>query len=258
MSSAKELLCKPKEQLDAGFKIAGYEAKDGVHHFTVPALEYSAYTISIPDDQEVKAFVASEEFSQAKLAPIKVGVALLDLVGFSTHPDEVQLHLLVRYQCFARDLARRHQVDKMISIGDGTIFVFEEPAIASMPEFLLELDHELAGYALDWKHDGVPEIDRRVGVHVGNAYCFRDINHEYNYVGTGINLAQRVSACVPSRTDSALSLRLQSPIYVSAEAKREFEWLVLPPGVGFADAGEKEAKHGVRIHAYAMFREPPD
>ena len=123
-----------------------------------------------------------------------------------------------------------------------------------MPECMLAIDHAIAGFNLDFKWDGVPEILHRMGAHVGMGYCFRDINGDQNYVGTGINMAQRVSTLVPNLDDPQIPLELKSPIYVSGEAKGEFESRGLPPDIGLYDAGMQTVKHGATIHAYAMHR----
>lgn len=251
MSVATDRMDALRSKIEDGFLIQGHFEKDGVHHFVLPALEYDNYLISVPDCQEVRTFLASGAFQRAQMRPVKLGVALLDLVGFSGNPDEVQLKLIVRYQCEARKAASGFSVSKMISIGDGTIFVFEGDAIHQMPDFLIVLDHAIAGFNLDWKWDGVPEIERRVGVHVGSGYCFRDINGEINYVGTGVNLAQRVSTCVPDPGAHA-PFDLNSPVYVSEAAKQEFESHPLPSGVRFNDAGIRDCKHGLRIRVFAM------
>jgi len=253
MGVAQDQLQQLVDQVNAGFLIQGYRKEGGVHHFVLPALEYDSYTISVPDSPDVRSFVASDQFSRARMQPIKLGVALLDLVGFSANPEDVQFKLIVRYQCQVRRAVSRFAISKMISIGDGTIFVFEADSIKQMPEFLIALDHAISSFNLDWKWDGVPEIVHRIGVHVGTGYRFIDINGDTNYVGPGVNLAQRVSTCVP---DSAggVDFDLNSPIYVSEAAKQEFELSALPDGVQFNDAGVRDAKHGVRIHVFAMVR----
>jgi hypothetical protein len=253
MSVATEALRGLRDQIAAGFLVQDYRVEGGIHHFVLPALEYDHYNISVPDCTEVRSFVASDQFAKARMQPIKLGVALLDLVGFSANPEDVQLRLIVRYQCQVRRAVSGFAISKMISIGDGTIFVFEEAAIGQMPEFLIALDHAIGSFNLDWKWDGVPEIVHRIGVHVGSGYRFLDINGDTNYVGPGVNLAQRVSTCVPD-SGEAVDFKLDSPIYVSEAAKREFELGALPEGVQFNDAGIRDVKHGVRIHVHAMVR----
>lgn len=249
-----------RRQLASGFLIAEHREDNGVHHFVLPALEYSAYTISVPDGPEVRNFLASDEFTRAVMRPVRIGVALLDLVGFSANADETQLKLIVRYQCEVRKAIADFKIARLLSIGDGTIFIFADGDIGSMPECLLAIDHAIGGFNLDFKWDGVPEIVHRIGAHVGMGYCFRDINGDQNYVGTGINMAQRVSTLVPDPDDESVPFDLKSPIYVSEQAKAEFESRGLSTGIVFHDAGTRSVKHGVSVHAYAVGRitmEPP-
>lgn len=253
MSVQTDMLKKLTNQLDDGFLIAQHWAEEGAHHFVLPALEYSNYVISVPEGPELTAFMASQEFQRAQMRGMKVGVALLDLVGFSANADDTQLKMIVRYQCEIRKAIAQYPVARTLSIGDGTIFVFEEAALPQMASCLLAIDHAIGGFNLDFKGDGVPKICHRIGVHVGNAYCFKDINKDLNYIGTGINMAQRVASCIPD-SGSGVAFKLDSTIYVSEEARTEMLKHVLPDGVIFNDAGIKEAKHGVKLHVHAMFR----
>jgi len=255
LSIQRDSLNNLREQIASGFLIAEHREEGGVHHFILPALEYNAYTISIPDGAEVRKYIASDEFARAKMVPIKIGVALLDLVGFSANADEVQLKMIVRYQCEVRKAIGKFSVTRMLSIGDGTIFIFEDNAISSMPECMMAIDHAIAGFNLDSKWDGVPEIIHRMGAHVGMGYCFRDINRDQNYIGTGVNMAQRISTLVPDMDDQSICFELRSPIYVSIDAKAEYENRGLPAGIRFFDAGVQPVKHGIRVHVYALCRE---
>lgn len=95
VTARTEQLDRLEEQLNAGFLVSQYWEKDGVYHFALPALEYSNYIISIPDSPAVRRFVESPSFQRALMHPLNVGVVLLDLVGFSTNPDDTQLKMIV-------------------------------------------------------------------------------------------------------------------------------------------------------------------
>ena len=162
------------------------------------------------------------------------------------------MKMIVRYQCLARDALKRTAPRKLISIGDGTIFVFDETAMKEVPEYLLAIDHALAGFNLDFMGDGVPEINWRIGVHVGNAYVFKDINGEDNYIGTGVNLAQRVSTCVPDHGQAGVPFELDSTIYVSQAARDAFLTAGVGPNIEFHDAGDHTVKKTHVGHVFAM------
>jgi class 3 adenylate cyclase len=253
MSVATEALNRLRSQIQAGFLIRGPVIQNGIYSFTLPGLE-ADYTIGVPDSPELQEFLRSHEFENAIMRQVRIGAAVLDIVGFSQLSDEQQFLLIARYQTLVRAVIVGRPVRKLISIGDGTIFVFEEAEIPRMLEHLLAIDHELAGYNLDFGHDGLT-IERRIGVHVGLAYRVRDINGEENYIGTGMNLAQRVSTLVPIGEDyKAAPFELKSTLYISQDAANAFRPGGLPYGVELGDAGTKEVKHGVYVHAYAVRR----
>ena len=251
MSVTERELDKLRELLSQGHKVAKYEAQGGVCYFILPTLEYADEQIHVPSGPPLEGFLKSKEFADALLRPVRVAVALLDIVGFSGQPDDVQLAMIVRYQCLVRSAVRGARVRKLISIGDGTVFVFDETAVRDVPGWLFATNHALAGFNLDFAADGAPTIAWRMGVHVGSAYVFRDINGDENYIGTAVNLAQRVSTCVPRAAEEAGSPDLDSTIYVSQAARDAFT----DAGVTefeFCDAGQKTVKGACLGHVYAM------
>ena len=252
MSVASRQLEELRSQIRAGFLVDEHREEGGVHYFHFPALEHT-YSLGVPASPALQEFMASQEYQDAVMVPVTVGVALLDIVGFSNQPDDVQFKMIMRYQSLIRAAIKGKAIRKLISIGDGTIFVFEEASIPAMPQTLFDLDHELAGFNLDFGNDGVPEINRRIGVHVGTAYRIRDINGDENYIGTAMNLAQRVSTCVPTgEAAEKAAFELQSTIYVSDDAREAFAKAGLPLGFVLNDAGSRAIKHGQTIHVFAM------
>ncbi|GAJ00466.1 unnamed protein product, partial [marine sediment metagenome] len=237
MSVGQKQINDLKEQISSGFLVSQYTVSDGMHRFILPALEYDKYEIAVPDGPAIREFVNSEEFKKAQMKPHKFGVALLDIVGFSKNPDDIQLKMIVRYQCLVRGVLKDTPVKRIISIGDGSIFVFAEADIPNMPKYLYSVDHALAGFNLDFGADNMPKIEWRIGVHVGRAYVFRDINGQTNYIGTAVNLAQRVSTCVPDSWNNNMDFRAKSTIYVSEEAYNEFVSNGLNEEFDFLDTG---------------------
>jgi class 3 adenylate cyclase len=256
MAVADQQLAELRKQIVAGFLISQHTFQSGVHTFTLPALEYGVYQIGVPDGPAVQTFLQSREYHDARMQPFTVGVVLLDLIGFSSQPDETQLMMIVRYQVEVRKVIADFPIRKKISIGDGTIFVFDQSGIGNLPQYMYEIDHALAGFNLDFMGDDVPEIRWRMGVHVGDAYMMRDINGDENYIGTGINLAQRVSACVPD-PGADVAPEASSTIYVSEQAYQAIQAAGIPAGFHFFDAGQKTVKKTILNHVYAMTKVTP-
>ena len=242
-----------KSQVNAGFKISHYNFENGNHNFILPSLERDC-DITIPDSKDVQNYLKSEEFENSRLLLKKFCFAYLDLVRFSTYSDETQFKMIVRYQCEIRRALKKIKYEKLISIGDGTIFVFPERVIPRIPDYLLNIDLAISGYNLDFARDTGIDISIRIGVHVGNAYVFKDINGENNYVGTGINLSQRVSTFVPTKLDRRRNFEASYPIYVSESAYQEFRKYCSEEEYSFWDAGNKKDKHGNKIHCYAFHK----
>jgi len=241
-----------REKLAAGFLVAQARLVPGGVEFVLPALEHD-YSITVPESPALQRFMRSDEYRNGLMVFQTYGVAVLDLVGFSTHPDAVQLKMIVRYQCEVRKALHAKPVKALISIGDGTIFVFDASEIRRMPGYLFEIDHALAGFNLDFGLDGVPEITWRMGVHVGGAFLFNDINGQHNFVGSAINIARRVSKCVP-KPGQQTSFEAASTIYVSEDAHEAFVAAGPPEGVEFTDAGVQTVKHEQEIHVFAMHK----
>jgi class 3 adenylate cyclase len=111
----------------------------------------------------------------------------------------------------------RCDLEAMLCIGDGYIFVFRDSLAATcFAAWLAELVELLVA------RKGVPiEFHFRIGVHVGPVLCFWDWGRgvqvgtdetygysggDWNYIGDGINGGQRVLAAIGKETDDVLFL----------------------------------------------------
>lgn len=252
MKTGARLLAQLREQLSAGFLIGYYEFRNGKHCFGLPALEFNNYLICIPDCDEVKNFVESEDFNRYQMQPKKFGVIFLDLVGFSDYDDETQFKIIVRYQCEVKRIIGQMKIEKCISIGDGTIFIIEDKNIGLIPKYANDIYCSLQDYNAQFLKESGTRIRCRIGVHVGYAYVYYDINKQINYVGSGINIAQRVCSCVPSPDDNTIREEEKSPIYVSKAAYEQFVERGLSKKFEFKDLGERKIKRG-SLHVYALY-----
>jgi class 3 adenylate cyclase len=107
-------------------------------------------------------------------------------------------------------------LEAMLCVGDGYIFVFTDSAHATyFAANLASLIEMLVARAL------VPvEIHFRMGVHVGPVYCFWDPGREdWNYIGEGINGGQRVLSVIGRETDDVLfiSSRVRQELLASSD-----------------------------------------
>jgi hypothetical protein len=109
----------------------------------------------------------------------------------------------------------RADLETMLCIGDGYIFVFKDPGHATyFAAHLAALIELLGAKAL------LPvEIHFRMGVHVGPVYCFWDLDRkDWNYIGEGINGGQRVMSVIGRETDDVvfISSRVRQDLLASS------------------------------------------
>jgi class 3 adenylate cyclase len=107
-------------------------------------------------------------------------------------------------------------LETMLCIGDGYIFVFNDPAHATYFAAHLAALIELLGA----KTLLPVEIHFRMGVHVGPVYCFWDPGRQgWNYVGEGINGGQRVMSVIGRETDDVvfISSRVRQDLLASSD-----------------------------------------
>ena len=107
-------------------------------------------------------------------------------------------------------------LETMLCIGDGYIFVFKDPAHATYFAAHLAALIELLG-----ARTLLPvEIHFRMGVHVGPVYCFWDLDRkDWNYIGEGINGGQRVMSVIGRETDDVMfiSFRVRQDLLSSGD-----------------------------------------
>ncbi|MCK4546150.1 MAG: adenylate/guanylate cyclase domain-containing protein [Candidatus Eisenbacteria sp.] len=252
MGSAAQQLEELRAAINDGFLILEYSTKDGMYLFRLPGHEYGFYLITVPDCTELQGFLASSQYRDALMKPEKIGAVLLDLVGFSMNPDETQLKMIVRYQCKIRESLRTCEVARLISTGDGMVIVFDQDQIGGMLKCVQSLDRGIARYNDEFFEMAVKPLVHRIGVHIGEAYLFRDVKRELNYVGGGINFAQRMSTLVPDPGDTTPTQEEGSRICVSEGAYKIFVAAGVPAGTAFSKIGPKVGKHGERLVGYAM------
>lgn len=171
--------------------------------------------VGVPQSKELDIFLQSPEYQDALLEPMTVAVAVVDLIRFSSAPTVKQYMKIARYQNVVREAVASNGLEALISIGDGTMFVWRESAFAGVMQHVLRVARALDQFNAAFADS---QLLWRMGVHVGQAYRFRDINGQRNLVGDGLNLAQRVSVTVD---DQAIMDRQQtSKIHLTSEARR--------------------------------------
>jgi TolB-like protein/Tfp pilus assembly protein PilF len=165
-------------------------------------------------------------------------ILLIDVVGYSKLLVNEQIELLQELkqivrstECFRAAEARGELI--RVPTGDGMALVFfhspEEPAQCALEISKVLQDH--------------PSIRLRMGVHSGPISRVTDVNEKTNIAGSGINVAQRVLDCGDA-----------GHILLSAHVAEDLcEYRHWQPYLH--DLGECEAKYGLRLHLFNLYKD---
>jgi serine/threonine protein kinase/tetratricopeptide (TPR) repeat protein len=163
-------------------------------------------------------------------------VLFCDIVGYSILPIDRQKQMISALQEIVRqteDYRRADLRDQLVRLpaGDGMALAFLQDPVAPV-RCAFEIARALQSY---------PEIGLRMGIHSGPVFLSTDINGTRNVVGSGINMAQRVM----DSGDAGHILVSRNMAEVLGQISH---WQLL-----LHDLGEREVKHGVRIHLYNVY-----
>src|SRR5215468_10191797 len=163
-------------------------------------------------------------------------VLFIDIVGYSKlliteQSDRLQKLKEIVWGTEQFRLAQAEGKLLRLPTGDGGALVFrnnpEAPVLCAM-EIAKELKNQ-------------PELRVRMGIHSGPVNEITDLNAQANIAGAGINVAQRVMDC-----GDAGHILLST--HVADDLEQYPQWRPL-----LHDLGEREVKHGVRVHAVNLY-----
>lgn len=183
---------------------------------------------------------AQVESSAAQLAPgAELDIAhvlFCDLVGYSLLPIDRQQQMISQLQEIVRQTEDYRRADARgqlvrLPAGDGIALAFLQDPVAPVR----------CAFAIARALQAYPEMRLRIGIHSGPVFLSTDINGTRNVVGSGINLAQRVM-------DSGEAGHILVSRNVAEVLAQVSYW---QPSLH--DLGEREVKHGVRIHLYNVY-----
>ena len=171
--------------------------------------------------------------------PLEIAhLLLIDVVGYSkllvNEQIEVlqELNQIVRNtECF-RSAEASGKLDR-VATGDGMALLFfhspEEPVRCA-----LEISRTLQDH---------PHIQVRMGAHSGPVNRVSDVDDKTNFVGSGINVAQRVLEC-----GDAGHILLSGHVADDLAEYRHWQPYL-------HDLGACEVKHGLRLHLFNLYRD---
>jgi TolB-like protein/class 3 adenylate cyclase/Tfp pilus assembly protein PilF len=171
--------------------------------------------------------------------PLEIAhLLLIDVVGYSKLLVNEQIELLQELnqivrgtECF-RSAEASGKLNR-VQTGDGMALLFfhspEEPVRCALEISRILQDH--------------PHIELRMGVHSGPVNRITDVNDKTNFVGSGINVAQRVLDC-----GDAGHILLSA--HVAEDLAQYGHWQPY-----LHDLGECEVKHGLRLHLFNLYKD---
>jgi class 3 adenylate cyclase len=189
--------------------------------------------------------------------PIRRAFVYADISDFSKFRPGQQALMVDGFGRIARwhdfwagdPLAERARADleTMLCIGDGYIFVFKDSAHATYFAAHLAALIELLG-----ARTMVPvEIHFRMGVHVGPVYCVWDLGrNDWNYIGEGINGGQRVMSVIGRETDDVvfISSRVRQDLLASSDGEGPARLIL----ANAQNRGRRHDKHGNPWRVYEV------
>jgi TolB-like protein/integral membrane sensor domain MASE1/class 3 adenylate cyclase/Flp pilus assembly protein TadD len=172
---------------------------------------------------------------KSDLEPEIAQLLSIDVAGYSKLSNNEQIELLQELNQIVRstDCFRSAEASgklNRVPTGDGMALLFfrspEEPVRCALEISRILQEH--------------PHLQVRMGVHSGPVNRVRDVNDKTNFVGSGINVAQRVLDC-----GDAGHILLSAHIAEDLAQYRHWEPYL-------HDLGECEVKHGLRLHLFNL------
>jgi len=134
------------------------------------------------------------DWSRSKGQDVRtVHCVMFDIVGYSKRTSDVQKQSILVFAKFVREAVIEvgsYDPEHILYIptGDGLVLVVE-----NNPQSLVQLVFDVQDRVRQFCDDNPDgEFGFRTGLHSGPVFKYRDVNHQPNYAGNGINLAQRV------------------------------------------------------------------
>jgi class 3 adenylate cyclase len=186
--------------------------------------------------------------------PLTRSFVYFDVSDFSMHPPGQQVLLIRSLISVATQQDHwsitgigKQDIEAMLCIGDGYIFVFRDPGLATYFAGYLARLVEMA-VALKM----VPvKFHFRIGVHVGPVYCFWDPGRkDWNYIGEGINEGKRVLEAIGKDVDDV--------VFISGELREELDKYFRQGGRGqsilphLQNRGRRKDKHEQLRRVYEL------
>ena len=239
---AEQEAAREKAEADAKAKQEAEAAKARAEDARLKA-EQEAHRISAEaEEQAMQAAAAAKAKSDASSARSMIATVLFfDVVGYTKQPVAKQIELKGQFNKlvseFIKDIEESQRI--ILDTGDGAALGFLQH-----PEDAIEVAMQFRHAVTANRHQDYPELNVRMGIHLGPVNVVKDMNGQNNMVGDGINDAQRIMSFAPSD-----HIYISRPYYdVVSRLTAEYAKLLKYRGV------EKD-KHGREHQVYEVMDE---
>lgn len=194
------------------------------------------------DDLNKDIWDDKSQVRRSSTRPIERCFVFIDVSDFSKLGSGLQMLVVLSLVRLAEDsaLAVMAQPEAKLCIGDGYIYVFKGGVTGTA--FAADIANRIEAAVAA---RSVPEFHFRIGVHEREVRCFYDPGRkDWNYIGEGINGAQRVLGAIGKDVDDV--------VFVSAEVRQQIlsaDSELLPH---LDNKGRRPDKHGTYWRVYQL------
>jgi Adenylate and Guanylate cyclase catalytic domain len=138
---------------------------------------------------QLQTDVARARADAASARSMIATVLFFDVVGYTKQSVAKQIQLKDQFNglvsSFIKDIEENQRI--ILDTGDGAAIGFLQH-----PEDAIEVAMQFRSAVTAHQHQDFPELNVRIGIHLGPVNVVRDMNGQSNMVGDGINDAQRI------------------------------------------------------------------
>ena len=181
---AEQEAAKAREEAELAKQKAAAEAK--VREEAERRVKEEAEVIPLKPEEAAKPKPGTATAARSS----SVTVLFFDVVGYTKQTVNKQIEIKKQFNQLVTDcLSSRGDDDERIILdtGDGAAIGF-----LHHPEDALEVAMQFRATVMANQHKDYPDLNVRIGIHLGPVNVVKDMNQQSNMVGDGINDAQRV------------------------------------------------------------------
>ncbi|HEU0220202.1 MAG TPA: AsmA-like C-terminal region-containing protein [Gallionella sp.] len=194
-AKAEQEAARVRAELEAAKAKAEAEAKAREEAERRSREETEAVKLKAQQEAEAARLKAEQESAKSKTGAYQAArstsatVLFFDVVGYTKQPVNKQIRIKKQFNQLVTDC--------LSALGDGERIILDTGDGAAIgflqhPEDALEVAMQFRKTVMANQHKDYPDLNVRIGIHLGPINVVKDMNDQSNMVGDGINDAQRV------------------------------------------------------------------